>query len=152
MAWVYLIYYGNFTIKMSSKKIANFLYRNLSSRIWIKWSFVTRPKTREGHFKKFPKQIWAETHEPLGPGTNRLKLTEYFQNLFSLDQVRDIQNFELPDRPVLVGGFLSMPLKPLLNWVLNRQSFVKHFYSSHLVLMDRSFLLTILFDVFPVDC
>ena len=50
---VYLIYNGNFTIEMSSKKIANFLYRNLSSRIRIKWSFVARPKTREGHFLKF---------------------------------------------------------------------------------------------------
>ena len=51
--WVYLIYNGNFTIEMSSKKIANFLYRNLSSRIRIKWSFVARPKTRESHFQKF---------------------------------------------------------------------------------------------------
>ena len=127
---------------MSSKKIANFLNRNLSSRIGIKWSFVARPKTCESHFNKVSKSTNR-------PETNRLELTKDFQNLFCLDPV---QNFEIPGRRVLVRGSLAKPLKSLLNWVPNRQSFVKHFYSSHLILMDRSFLLTILFDVFPADC
>ena len=54
-----------------------------------------------------------------------------------------------PDRARQSGVVVS---NPSLKLVPNLQQFARHFYSSHLVLMDRSYLLTILFDVFPEDC
>ena len=141
---------------MNFKKIANFLNRNLSSRIWIKRPFVARPKTCERHFKKISNRaqirpIWAVAIIR-DPQTARSR--DKFQNLFTLGMVKDSQDFLNPG-PIGIGPEIpgyDMPLKSLLNWVPNQQSFVRHFYSSHLVLMDRSYLLTILFDVFPEDC